>query len=74
MSIQNAPLTKELKDRIQKFVFDMGNIVACSKSTGIATKTLNDIMKREWASIDHMKKLVEYCDKVAGFTVENLAD
>ena len=67
MNIQNAPLDKKQLERIKTLVLDMNNKMACKAQTGIDTRTIDTIMKREWASIDHIKKLMEYCDMVEGF-------
>jgi hypothetical protein len=67
MNIQNAPLEKEQAKRIQTYIIDMGNIVACQRETKIQTLTLHSIMKRGWASIAHIEKLMAYCDKVENF-------
>jgi hypothetical protein len=68
MKIQNAPLTEEQLKRIQKFILDMNNLMACSETTGIDQRTIREIMKREWASIKHIEDLMNYCDLVEGFT------
>jgi hypothetical protein len=74
MKIQNAPLTKEQLVRIQRLVLDMNNLMACSETTGIDQRTIRTIMNREWASIEHIESLMNYCDGVEGFSTANTAD
>ena len=68
MKIQNAPLERKQLDRIQAFILDMNNKMACKAETGIDTRTIDTIMKRQWASIEHIQKLMEYCDGVEQFS------
>ena len=67
MKIQNAPLDRKQLERVQTFIIDMNNKMACKAETGIDTRTIDTIMKREWASIAHIQKLMEYCDMVEKF-------
>jgi len=67
MEIQNAPLDKKQIKRIKTFILNMNNKTACKAQTGIDTRTIDVIVKREWASIEHIQKLMDYCDKVEGF-------
>lgn len=71
MKIQNAPLTKDQLERIQRLVLDMNNLMACSETTGIDQRTIRTIMTREWASIEHIEALEKYCDGVEGFTAKD---
>ena len=68
MNIQNAPLSKKQLERIQTYVLDLNNKMACKQETGIDTRTIDAIMKREWAAIEHIEKLMAYCDKVEDFS------
>lgn len=74
MKLQNAPLTKKQLYRIQTLVLDMNNLMACSQTTGVDQRTIRNIVKREWASVEHLKALMEYCDFVQGFSTANTAD
>jgi hypothetical protein len=67
MKIQNAPLDKKQLDRIKTFILGMNNKMACKAQTGIDTRTIDSIIKRKWASIEHIEKLMEYCDGVEGY-------
>lgn len=74
MKIQNAPLTEEQLEKIQRLVIDMNNLMACSATTGIDQRTIRAIMARGWASIEHIEQLMTYCDGVEGFSTANHAD
>lgn len=70
MQIRNAPLDKKQLDRIQVFIIDMNNKTACKAEIGIDTRTIDTILKRGWAAISHIKKLMAYCDRVENYSVK----
>jgi hypothetical protein len=74
MKIQNAPLTPEQLERIRRLVINMNNKAACCATTGIDRRTIDHIMKRKWAGVEHIKALMDYCDMVEGFSMSNYAD
>jgi len=58
---------------MQTFIVQMNNKKACKTETGIDTRTIDTIIKREWGSIAHIQKLMDYCDRVEQFskTIQN---
>lgn len=73
MKIQNAPLAHEQLARINRLVIDMGNKMACCRTTGISVQTLDSIMKRGWASTRHINALMDYCNSVENFSPNKTA-